>query len=232
LKRQKLLTKKREKPIIILLDDNMFYKSMRYSYYQLAEQYTLGYCIIYLKCAFDTSFARLKQRADGHLIELSARRIADQLEVPDASKEKWEQFSQEFDSSGGEYLSSLEVFERFISTCVDFPVQSNKLTDVELEKRELDRKMNRENLIHQADLCLRKIVGEMSKEIGGSGDVDKKDKDIRMKKIVLGRKLFIADMKTTDFDFTPFLDQSGQVLKDALLCELRNRLNHETTDRT
>lgn len=204
--------------VVLLIDDNMFYKSMRYSYYQLAEQFSLGYCIVYLNCFSGVCYNRLKQRSDGHLIESSVKRIAEQFEKPDPSKEKWEIFSKEFDSS--DQSSPLVTYEQFIETCVNHPVEISRLSEKEIEERNLTRKVNAVNLIHQADLCLRKIVSELSKEIRS----DAENKSIQMKKIVKERKCLIAAMKSSSFDFAPFLSETGDIQKDALTLELRNRV--------
>jgi len=209
--------------VVLLIDDNMYYKSMRYSYHQLAEQFTLGYCIVYLSCSYDTCSDRLRHRADGHLIkESSVKTIVEQLEKPDPVREKWEHFSKEFDSGGNE-SSPLILYEQFIETCVDHPVETNKLSEREIEERDLTRKVNAANLLHQADLCLRKIVGDMSKEIIS----DAKNKSTQMKKIVQERKRLIAAMKSDGFDFNPFLDEYGDIQKESLTLELRKRVFNE-----
>ncbi|MBN3324522.1 PSTK kinase, partial [Atractosteus spatula] len=79
-------------PLLILLDDNFFYQSMRYEVYQLARKHSLGFCQLYLYCEVTSCLSRNQQRQcplpDKVIVEMAQR-----MEPPDLNRNPWEQNS-------------------------------------------------------------------------------------------------------------------------------------------
>jgi len=53
----------RNKDVMLLIDDNNYYRSMRYEYYQLARAESLGFCQIYLQCQLTEAINRIQTEA-------------------------------------------------------------------------------------------------------------------------------------------------------------------------
>ncbi|XP_048584488.1 L-seryl-tRNA(Sec) kinase isoform X2 [Nematostella vectensis] len=49
---------------VIILDDNMFYRGMRYEYYQLARKCGLGYAQLFIDCSIDSALQRNVSRSN------------------------------------------------------------------------------------------------------------------------------------------------------------------------
>ena len=207
-------------PIILLIDDNMFYRSMRHSFYQTAEKQNLGFCTIFLDCPYELSLARVSQRPDGHLIQNATETIASRLEKPNPLKEKWEKFSMELDSSTAFTPALLNAVEHLIKDCIDHPVQRKELPEEENKNRIATREANTANIIHQADLCLRKSVGNMSKTLRQS-DING---SVCIRKLVVERKHLFQLIKSGKINLDRFVDESGKIDTDSLTTELCNRL--------
>lgn len=76
---------------IVLLDDNMYYRSMRRSYYNLAKQYGIGYCQVYVVCSVDIAIERNNTRSDNKVPQEVIQEMATKLEPP--GDNNWEKYS-------------------------------------------------------------------------------------------------------------------------------------------
>ncbi|XP_010624889.1 L-seryl-tRNA(Sec) kinase, partial [Fukomys damarensis] len=77
------------RPLVLVLDDNFYYQSMRYEVYQLARKYSLGFCQIFLDSPLETCLQRNGQRPQAvptEIICLMERKI----ERPNPEKNAWE----------------------------------------------------------------------------------------------------------------------------------------------
>uniref|UniRef100_A0A224XVN3 Putative conserved secreted protein n=1 Tax=Panstrongylus lignarius TaxID=156445 RepID=A0A224XVN3_9HEMI len=146
---QKYLTSS-DKHTLIVLDDNMFYKSMRYEYFQLARKYSLGFCEIYLSSPLEMCLKLNKQRAnqvaDSTIIKMNAL-----LEVPDSSANNWETnivILTNQSLSPDDWLNVENTLHKCLLTPVkDFP---------RLHKEDIPQ-----SILHLVDIALRKIVNAL-----------------------------------------------------------------------
>ncbi|CAL8472275.1 g11817 [Coccomyxa elongata] len=78
-------------PLLLLLDDNMYYRSMRLECAQLARQLQAAFIIIYMPCTLEDAAARNAQRAEADQVPQEVlSRMAARLEPPCPSKHAWE----------------------------------------------------------------------------------------------------------------------------------------------
>lgn len=144
---QKYLTSS-DKQTLIVLDDNMFYKSMRYEYFQLARKYSLGFCEIYLSSPLEMCLKLNRQRATNQVKENTIIKMNELLEVPDSSVNNWETnivILTNQSLSPDDWLNVENTLHNCLLTPVkDFP---------RLHKEDLPQ-----SILHLADIALRKIV--------------------------------------------------------------------------
>ncbi|XP_007935094.2 L-seryl-tRNA(Sec) kinase [Orycteropus afer afer] len=149
------------RPLILILDDNFYYQSMRYEVYQLARKYSLGFCQLFLDCPLETCLQRNGQRPrvlPAETIHLMRRKI----EKPNPEKNAWEHHSLTLESSACPE-ASLEVTDLLL-TALQNPVQN---VEDNWEQKETDRITCSTNLLHQADQMLRRIISQTMKEAKG-----------------------------------------------------------------
>jgi hypothetical protein len=85
---------------VIIVDDNMYYASMRHEVYQLVRQFSAGYAQVALDCPTRTASSRNTgrppaQRVATHVVE----RMAGRIELPAPQKRTWERNSILLDAS-------------------------------------------------------------------------------------------------------------------------------------
>ncbi|NXV90092.1 PSTK kinase, partial [Calonectris borealis] len=153
------------RPLYLILDDNFYYRSMRYEVYQLARKYSLSFCQLFLECPLECCLQRNRLRSHplpDQTICLMARKI----EMPDLKKNTWEQNSlvlKSFDctSEDNEQIISL------LATALENPVKQN---EENAEQKEADRAICAASTAHQADQTCRRIISQAMK--------DAKDKNV------------------------------------------------------
>ncbi|XP_013379694.1 L-seryl-tRNA(Sec) kinase [Lingula anatina] len=136
---------------VFLIDDNLYYRSMRYEYYQLARKYEIGFGEAYISCDVETALQRNQTREQAIPEEVIVT-MATRLEPPDP-EEAWEQNSIALD----EFSSSVDSVLQFMNHVLHHPVQRPPEEDMTM--KEESRITCSENLIHQADQILRKLIG-------------------------------------------------------------------------
>ncbi|XP_017353377.1 L-seryl-tRNA(Sec) kinase isoform X1 [Cebus imitator] len=155
-----LLTKTAvSRPLLLVLDDNFYYQSMRYEVYQLARKYSLGFCQLFLDCPLETCLQRNGQRPQA-LPAATIRLMGRKLEKPSPEKNAWEHNSLTLQSPAGASGASLEVTDLLLSA-LENPV---KYAEDNMEQKDTDRIICSTNILHTADVTLRRIVSQTMKE--------------------------------------------------------------------
>ncbi|XP_070540730.1 L-seryl-tRNA(Sec) kinase-like isoform X2 [Ptychodera flava] len=144
-----------------VIDDNMFYRSMRYEYYQLARKYAIGFCEIHLHCPLDVARERNRGRLepipDETLIAMETK-----FEVPDATKYPWETKSISIDTAEVTDGRTMETVWNLVRKALNDPVKP--LNEENAEEKEKSKKAIAASIIYQADQVLRKCVAESMKQ--------------------------------------------------------------------
>ncbi|XP_049552741.1 L-seryl-tRNA(Sec) kinase isoform X1 [Orcinus orca] len=160
-----LLTKTAvSRPLLLILDDNFYYQSMRYEVYQLARKYSLGFCQLFLECSLETCLQRNGQRplpVPAETIHLMGSKI----EKPNPEKNAWEHNSLTIQSPACTSEARLKLTDLLL-TALENPI---KYVEENVEQKETDRIICSTNILHQADQTLRRIVSQTMKEAKGSG---------------------------------------------------------------
>ncbi|XP_051523921.1 L-seryl-tRNA(Sec) kinase-like [Myxocyprinus asiaticus] len=143
-------------PLVILLDDNFYYQSMRYEIYQLARKNSLGFCQVFLRCELHMCLQRNQQRSqrvpDEVLQQMSVR-----MEPPDPTRNSWEQQSLTVDNT--ENITDADVLKMMDMLVFALenplrPIQDNS------QQKEADRQVCASSVLHQADQMCRRIISQ------------------------------------------------------------------------
>jgi len=160
------LTAQNSAPTVLLLDDNMYYRSMRFSYYQLARKYNTGFLEIFLKVPLEVALqrnsARQQQVSENVITKMAAR-----FEEPNPSKYSWESNCLIIDNCNFDHFDLklfLELGQNQLPSMID-------VLQKEPSKQQ-DREQNLKNLAHMVDISTRKIV---AKSISSIAKTTKKD---------------------------------------------------------
>ncbi|XP_022086646.1 L-seryl-tRNA(Sec) kinase-like isoform X2 [Acanthaster planci] len=143
--------------VVLLIDDNMFYRSMRYEYYQLARKYNTSFCQVYLQCNTEVALARNSQRRNV-VPEETVRKMANRMEVPDRQVASWEKHTLCIEAKGLENEATLSTVWALIAEALLDPVLPMEVENA--EEREASRVVCAASAIHQADQSLRRCVAE------------------------------------------------------------------------
>ncbi|GAB5578856.1 L-seryl-tRNA(Sec) kinase isoform X1 [Prionailurus iriomotensis] len=160
-----LLTKTAvSRPLVLILDDNFYYQSMRYEVYQLARKYSLGFCQLFLDCSLETCLQRNGQRPQAlpaETIHLMGRK----LEKPNPEKNAWEHNSLTIESSECSSEASLKLIDLLL-TALENPVKYIE-DNVEQKGSRQNHLFNQPSSSSRSDApkdCLSDDEGSKSKE--------------------------------------------------------------------
>lgn len=150
--------------IAIVIDDNMYYTSMRYRYFQLARKFTCGFCELFLACDTHLALQRNKQR-ENPIPEDIIVTMATKIEPPNTHENNWETNSLILNSNGDLQSHMLKISNLVRSSMMN-PVQPLDEPDPLMAAE--SRQICSSNAIHQSDQILRKIIGKKMAQLKGS----------------------------------------------------------------
>lgn len=128
---------------LVIIDDNMYYKSMRYEYYKLARQYEISFLEVYFDVNLEIALERNRNREQPALIdEHVITNMYNKLEKP----QQWEQ-NHIFINSNIDSIRN-QLFLDKLSKSFDTPLKNIVVEKIKIKPSKL----------HVADLLLRKIV--------------------------------------------------------------------------
>lgn len=185
-----LLSSRSSSLIIIFLDDNNLYRSMRYEFYQLARKFSVSFLQLFFDSSPTTASARDASRDSSVRVgDRVIGKVAEKLERPDPSAYRWERrFCRILVAESGEKIGEdigagalkrlpdkgdnsfaeddLTLAVDRILTAARERVQSAPIEEkVSQEQREEDRRTCLKSVLHQCDVKLRMLVGRKIKEM-------------------------------------------------------------------
>ncbi|XP_043911967.1 L-seryl-tRNA(Sec) kinase [Protopterus annectens] len=149
---------KKEGPLVIILDDNFYYRSMRYEVFQLARKYSLSFCQVFLECPFEVCTQRNSERTCP-IPEDTLVIMRQKMEPPDPIKNSWEQNSLILQTHGS-ILEDIHKVITLLTTAMEHP---EKQLEDNTEQLEIDRAICASNILHQSDQTFRKLVSQAMK---------------------------------------------------------------------
>ncbi|XP_012558004.2 L-seryl-tRNA(Sec) kinase isoform X1 [Hydra vulgaris] len=139
---------------VIFIDDNMYYRSMRYSYYQLARHFKISYCQIYLKVKLEDALKRNADRENSVVTSETIYKMSSLFEEPDLMMNHWEKHTL---CLNGDYNDeSLNNIVNFIDDSFHYTAQFLNSNDQVIST--CSKIENLKNCYHQVDILLRKYI--------------------------------------------------------------------------
>ncbi|XP_072311841.1 L-seryl-tRNA(Sec) kinase [Eucyclogobius newberryi] len=152
-------------PAVLLLDDNFYYRSMRYEVHQLARKHSLGFCQLFLRCDLETCIRRNQKRAEPiprAVMEEMERR----LQPPDGRRNAWEENSVALDTAGALDAADIQKVLDLISFALKNPLRP---VQDDTEQKEDDRVACAHSAVHRADQACRKLISDAVKSARDAG---------------------------------------------------------------
>ena len=149
------------KTCVVLIDDNNYYKSMRYEYHQLAAKFYTGYLQLYLKCEISEALLQNRSRPQSSRVpDIVITQMNTKFEVP---CETWENSLTigHIDLNNPEILNNIWSH---IQKALDSPVSTIKTREEKKLASEQSKLRNDHNVLHNIDKALRKRLSQCVRE--------------------------------------------------------------------
>ncbi|EEB14398.1 conserved hypothetical protein [Pediculus humanus corporis] len=159
-----------EENVVLIIDDNMYLKSMRYTLYQITKKNQIGFCEVFFNCSLEKALQKNNERQSDSIVSPEIiERMLTQIEVPN-KKNAWEKYSLCINS-----FSDINEFHTDLFTILNNSLcNPEKISFVSSKEKQLSLLQCQTNIIHQADIALRKIVGEEIKKLSNVTPAEKK----------------------------------------------------------
>ncbi|XP_021697006.1 L-seryl-tRNA(Sec) kinase isoform X1 [Aedes aegypti] len=180
----------KEKIYSLFLDDNMYYRSMRYEILALARKHRTGFLQLHFNVSLMEAKARNSERSNP-IPEDTMSRMWIKLEKPNGHFYRWEKNT--VDLLGNNNLDDLETVEQRIIQCTNSP-------ECPIEQNEV-REPVEQSTIHKVDLLLRKAVSDVIKH--QKALLNGADLKLFTKQLVCKRKAILNDLKLGLIDVDP-----------------------------
>jgi len=161
---------------VIFIDDNNYYASMRYEYYQLARDLKVGFCQFHLSVgdSVDWALEVNSQRAEKERVpDTVVSQMFERLEPPRPLANAWESMSFTLDAKSLRNSSSgvgadptaaqqtIQICQQIIQAAIDNPVTKAEVPEHRSEAaRQESRSVCSKSLLHQVDKSLRRVLGD------------------------------------------------------------------------
>lgn len=150
---------------LIIVDDNMYYRSMRYSCVQLARKHQAAYIQLYIRVPLRVALQRNALRPLPHRVPDSVmHRMASLLEQPNADKHAWEANTIVLESACWENNSCVEVCQQILTRWQGPAVPPVDPAEAE-QARQASQDATQASLVHQLDLFCRKEVSHAMQQL-------------------------------------------------------------------
>lgn len=144
---------------VILIDDNMYYKSMRYDYFKLAKIHNTSFAQLHFKISLEEALKCNESRGRNKLPEEVISRMFSKLEPPDI-KNVWELNSVTILSYANfKNTNVVKPILDCIKTALDNPITNKDDNLYKLKPQQITTS----NALHQVDNLLKKLVGDCIK---------------------------------------------------------------------
>ncbi|KYQ89440.1 hypothetical protein DLAC_10105 [Tieghemostelium lacteum] len=149
---------------IFIIDDNMYYKSMRYQYFKLTEISTVKYCQVYFTIDVNQSILNNEQRKLDDKSTMTVTndiilKMNDNFEQPNS---KWEiECTINLNTYNIKTDNSIPLVYNDIQCIWNNPLNHYSTESDEQQQQQINREITKCNKTHQYDLKFRKIISDL-----------------------------------------------------------------------
>jgi len=170
----------KESPCVVIVDDNNYYRSMRYEYYQLAAKHRVGYMQLYLDCSleeaeFNNALRPEENRVPVHVISPMKYKF----QVP---SEVWENCLV-ISNSNSNNPDVLQLIWSRIQESFKSPIMFLQMLEEKEALSMQSRISNDRSILHGIDAILRKQVGQLvlaEKDAESKSDLARRLNNLRL----------------------------------------------------
>lgn len=147
--------------IVILIDDNMYLRSMRYAFYKKAKEFNIGFCQVYLKSSLEQCLERNISRSSKNVVPAPViTEMNSKLQQPKMDN-KWEKHTLVFQTDNDYQELYCNYFD-LLDLSLKNPVSIQNEFDL-LEKKK-SALICMTNVLHQSDIALRQVISSRVKK--------------------------------------------------------------------
>lgn len=187
--------KNKSEKYLIVIDDNNYYKSMRYEFFKSSKKLNTGFFQIFFNSCLEESLVRNLNRTKS-LNENIVRNIFNKIEMPDI-RNKWEENTLTFNIDAGDSFQNLE--QNLCQTIQERFNNPEVIIDQSIVKVP-------QSSIHEIDLILRKSINQRLK--GSTGlDLRKYAAELNIK-----RKQLLSDLRSNILEVPHNFDSLSELI--------------------
>ncbi|CAM9316503.1 unnamed protein product [Discosporangium mesarthrocarpum] len=234
---------------MVLVDDNMHFRSMRHEIMVVAREHSCGYAQAYFPVPVETAIKRDSAR-ERPVTESVIQKMATKLQPPEPDRFPWERHTLTLGTTVGEQTSSRErsgvgqpgtpgagyehqiaALLRLVDTAASSPVPPLAIIGTTPAKREADRETTKHSALHELDLKIRKATGAVARRMAEL-QVSQDLLSTVMKVCASSRKIALVGAKQRDsgaYAGNPYVESSpgevGEGVTDPSLASFVNCLH-------
>ncbi|XP_020383074.2 L-seryl-tRNA(Sec) kinase [Rhincodon typus] len=147
------------RPLVIILDDNFYYQSMRYEVYQIARRNSVSFLQLFLECRLELCLQRNHKRScpvnDETIVLMSTK-----IQRPDPVRNVWEKNNLTLESAENVLEMDIQKVFELLDVSLENP---EKPFEENIEQKAIDRAICAASVLHQADQAIRRLVSQSMK---------------------------------------------------------------------
>jgi len=193
--------------IVVVIDDNMYFRSMRLPYYRLAEKNSCGFLQVFFKSSLENALLLNSSRPiEQYVPESIIKTMLEDLDEPNPKENPWE-LNTLIVNSPLDFRDVKNGFFQLLERAFDNPVRAPAPRPASAPFHQ--------SVVHEADIVLRKLVSEY---IQGA-KAEKKDLAVMSKRLIRVKEDVLENIKTGEIGVT-----SGDSLADSVKEAFRSAL--------
>jgi O-phosphoseryl-tRNA(Sec) kinase len=158
---------RQQQPRLVIVDDNMYYRSMRHDLFQLARHHGLAYLQLLVACDPTVAAARNGRRSGAACVpEAAFQRMVQGFETPQPCRFEWEAATLTIDTTPSAEVDVAALWGsiwRAWGPAPEMPLTAEESA----RRREAGQAANAASIMHGLDLRTRKAVGESVARVAG-----------------------------------------------------------------
>jgi O-phosphoseryl-tRNA(Sec) kinase len=195
---------------VLIIDDNFYYKSMRYEWFLISKQFHMGFAIVMINCPLDLAIQSNQRRSHDKCVPNSVIiKMNERFERPQMIGFELRTFT--IPTHCFDFVINDDLID-FIIDAIRNPIVKQNMINEEL--REHSKILNQSNLIHRVDCLLREIINQRIVESLNKREIAKKLNE--------AKKSVLNDLKQSDDILPTFL--TNEIVKSQSIIHNYNEI--------
>lgn len=149
----------------VVIDDNMYYRSMRYEIFNVAKQFSIGFVQVYLDCSVSTALRNNSKRLqESQLPNNVILKMNEKIERPNSTQFFWEKQTQFLSSENGFGDEDFKTFFVTLEHTFRNPITNEVKNNDCVLKSQIECV---QSTVHQCDIAIRRLISKYMLRICG-----------------------------------------------------------------